>query len=82
MCRTLLCLSRRWFASWDYDQAQVTASSCGKVTSAEEPLLSVRAAPTTINTGPFTCVAKAALNCGFPDITGFTTTFTATGDTY
>ena len=44
-------------------------------------MVAVRAAPTTNNAGPYTCVAFAYGGCEDGSV-GFSTTFMAKGDTY
>ena len=73
--------SRRWFANRTYDNAQVTVSSCGRLQNTGVPAISVRSAATSDNFGPYGCVKSAWRNCASPN-TGFTTTFTAAGDTF
>lgn len=73
--------AHRWFATWSYDNAQVTVSSCGRLQNGGLPGISVRSALTSDNLGPYTCVKYAAYGCPSSDM-AFTTTFNATGNTF
>lgn len=71
----------RWWTNWSYDNAKVTVSSCGRLQNTGLPGISIRSAATSNNLGPYGCIKFAAYGCPYPD-QGFTTTFTAVGDTF
>ncbi len=71
----------RWFATRTYDNAQVTVSSCGRLQNTGVPVLTVRTAPTSTNSGPYGCLGSGAGGCPSGS-NAFISTFKAVADTF